>query len=211
MEHLVLDEARLIAQSCRHYRQPYTAATEALQPQYGQPHQLAQSEIAAILNPPDMRSGDTKGFQHFALSVDLLVGMLISLEGPHGTDIRSTGHVDRLLSKLPKHFRDSFVEHLQAQGRLSTTQLNPYDLRDLANWLKDKEEAQRLSAKMAQRHRPDESRLQERTTSTSLQATWAARVCVPRLRQRQSSGQSSSGGTGLRHQVTEGQEVLPFL
>lgn len=70
--------------------------------------------------------------------------MLISLEGPHGTEIRPTGHVERLLSKLPKHFRDSFVEHLQAQGHLNTTELNPCNLKDLANWLRDEAEAQRL-------------------------------------------------------------------
>lgn len=105
---------------------------EALQRQYGQPHQLAQSEIAAILNAPDVRSRDTKGFQRFALNVDLLAGMLISLEGPHGTEIMSTGHVDRLLSKLPKHLRDSFVEHLQSKDCIHTTQLNPYNLKDLA-------------------------------------------------------------------------------
>ncbi|KAF0040561.1 hypothetical protein F2P81_006459 [Scophthalmus maximus] len=85
MEQLVLDEARLIAQSCRHYAQPYTAAMQALQRQYGQPHQLAQSEIATILNSPDVKPGDTRAFQTFALSVDLLVGMLTSLEGPNLT------------------------------------------------------------------------------------------------------------------------------
>lgn len=37
MEHLVLDEAKLIAQSCRHYVQPYTAAMQALQ-RHGPPH-----------------------------------------------------------------------------------------------------------------------------------------------------------------------------
>ncbi|KAK7881024.1 hypothetical protein WMY93_030613 [Mugilogobius chulae] len=166
MDHLVLEEARLIAQSCRHYAQPYTAAIEALQRQYGQPHQLAQSEIAAILNAPDVRSGDSKGFQSFALNVDLLVGMLISLEGPNGTEIMSTGHVDRLLSKLPKYMRDSFVEHLQVQGRLHTSRLNPYNLKDLADWLKVKAEAQRISAKMAQRHRPEEPSVSRRDRPT---------------------------------------------
>lgn len=43
MEQLVLDEAKLIAQACRHHPAPYTAAMAALQRQYGQPHQLAQS------------------------------------------------------------------------------------------------------------------------------------------------------------------------
>ncbi|KAK0150704.1 Filamentous hemagglutinin [Merluccius polli] len=149
VEHLVLDEARLIAQSCRHYAQPYTAAMQALQRQYGQPHQLVQSEI---LNSPDLKAGDSKAFQSFALSVDLLVGMLTSLEGPNGMEVMSTGHVDRLLSKLPKQSRDSFVEHLQAQGRLNTNSLNPYNLRDLSDWLRVKAEIQRLSTRMAQRH-----------------------------------------------------------
>lgn len=81
--------------------------------------------------------------------------MLTSLEGPNGMEVTSTGHVDRLLSKLPRHIRDSFVEHLQVQGHLSTSSLNPYNLRDLANWLKIKAETQRLSAKMAQRHRTE--------------------------------------------------------
>lgn len=155
MEQLVLEEARLIAQSCRHHAQPYTASMQALQREYGQPHQLAQGEIAAILNSPDVRAGDSKAFQSFALRVDLLVGMLTSLEGPQGLELMSTGHVDRLLSKLPRHLRDSFIEHLQVRGRLQTQSLNPYNLRDLAEWLKVKAEAQRLSAKMCQRNQTE--------------------------------------------------------
>lgn len=61
-------------------------------------------------------------------------------------EVMSTGHVDRLLSKLPKHSRDGFVEHLQVQGHLNTNS-------DLSNWLRVKAEAQRLSERMAQRHR----------------------------------------------------------
>ncbi|KAF0040518.1 hypothetical protein F2P81_006416 [Scophthalmus maximus] len=89
------------------------AAMQALQQAYGQPHQLAQGEIAAILNSPDVKAGDPKAFQSFAIRVDLLVGMLSSLEGPNGIELMSTGHMDRLLSKLPRHLRDSFIEHLQ--------------------------------------------------------------------------------------------------
>ena len=124
----------------------------ALQRQYGQPHQLAQSEIAAILNTPDFRAGDSKAFQTFALSVNLLVGMPMSLEGPNGTELMSTAHADRLLSKLPKYSRDSFIEHLQVWGRIQTNSLNAYNLCDLSEWLKVKAEAQRLSSKMVQRH-----------------------------------------------------------
>ncbi|XP_067308995.1 uncharacterized protein [Pseudorasbora parva] len=155
MEQLVLEEARLIAQACRHHPAPYAAAMAALQRQYGQPHQLAQSEIASLLNSPDIRAGDAKAFQSFALNVDLLVGMLMSLEGPQGRELTCTGHVDRLLSKLPKHYRDSFIEHLQLRGRLSTNSLNPYNLHDLADWLKVKAEAQRLSSKLVQRYQTE--------------------------------------------------------
>ncbi len=112
MEQLVLEEARLIVQACRHHPVPYTTAMIVLQWQYGQPHQLAQSEIAVLLNSPDIRVGDAKAFQSFALNVDLLVGMLRSLDGPQWQELSCTGHVDRQLSKMPKHYRDSFIEHL---------------------------------------------------------------------------------------------------
>jgi hypothetical protein len=48
---------------------------QALQQQYGQPHQLVQSEIAAIPNSPDVSAGNSEAFQTFALSVNLLLGM----------------------------------------------------------------------------------------------------------------------------------------
>ncbi|KAJ8290933.1 hypothetical protein GJAV_G00019370 [Gymnothorax javanicus] len=41
LEHLKLPEAQMIAQSYRHHPHPYSAAMQALQFQYGQPHQLA--------------------------------------------------------------------------------------------------------------------------------------------------------------------------
>ena len=135
-----------------HHSQPYTEAMKAGQCQYGQPHELAQSEIATILNLPDIKAGDSKAFQSFSLSINLLVGMLTSLEGPQGTELTCTGHVDRLLSKLPKHSRDGFIEHLQVRGRLQTNHLNPYNLHDLSEWLSVKAAAQRLSAKMVQRY-----------------------------------------------------------
>lgn len=61
LEHLKLPEAKHadIGQACRHDPFPYTAAMQALQLHYGQPHQLAQSEITAILTAPDLKSGDT--------------------------------------------------------------------------------------------------------------------------------------------------------
>lgn len=66
---------------------------------------------------------------------------MLSLEGPQGQELTYRGHVNRLLSKLPKHYGDSFIKHLQLRGRLNTDSLNPYNLHDLADWLKVKAEA----------------------------------------------------------------------
>lgn len=49
-----------------------------LQLQYGQPQQLAQSEIAAILTAPEVKLNVARSFQSFALRVPLLVSMLLS-------------------------------------------------------------------------------------------------------------------------------------
>lgn len=179
MEQLILDEARLIAQAYRHYPQPYTMAMQALQRQYGQPHQLAQSEISAILNAPDVKPGDSKAFQSFVLNVDLLVGMLKALEGPNRMEITSTGHVDKLLSKLPRYSRDNFVDHLQAHGRFQTNSLNPYNLRDLAEWSKFKAEAQRLSSKMVQCHQAEKQAAPKRERTSAPKSKTLLSIMAP--------------------------------
>lgn len=58
-----------------HDPRPYTAAVQALQDKYGQPRQLVQSELGAMLNTPGIKMGDAEAFDAFALSVQSLVGM----------------------------------------------------------------------------------------------------------------------------------------
>lgn len=152
LEHLKLPEAQMIGQSCRHHPNPYSATMQALQLQYAQPHQLAQSEIAAILTTSDVKPGDAHTFQSFALRVHLLVSMLLSLEGPKGMELNCCSHVDRLLSKLPKYHRDGFIKYLQMQGKLNSTSINPYNLQDLNGWLQGKAQQQRLSNRLVQRY-----------------------------------------------------------
>ncbi|GAA6089522.1 uncharacterized protein LOC113069086 [Tachysurus ichikawai] len=84
-----------------YHPQPYSAALQALQDKYGQPRQLVQSELGAILNTPPLRVGDANAFDSFALSVQSLVGMLRTLEGQNGCELLCGSHVDHLLSKLP--------------------------------------------------------------------------------------------------------------
>ncbi|XP_042615149.1 uncharacterized protein LOC122145431 [Cyprinus carpio] len=140
----------MIGQSCRHHLYPYSAAMQALQLQYGQPHQLAQSEIAAILTAPEVKPNDAHSFQSFALRVHLLVSMLLSLEGTRGMELNCCSHVDRLLSKLPKYLRDGFIEFLQLRGKLNSPSINPYYLQDFAGWLQVKAQQQRLSSRLVQ-------------------------------------------------------------
>lgn len=52
----------------------------ALHEKYGQPHQLALWRIAVVLESPDIKRGDVTAFQRFAFQVQLLVGLLRTLE-----------------------------------------------------------------------------------------------------------------------------------
>ncbi|XP_048010442.1 uncharacterized protein LOC125244397 [Megalobrama amblycephala] len=192
LEHLKLPEAQMIGQSCRHEARPYTAAMQALQLHYGQPHQLAQSEIAAILNAPDVKVGDASSLQSFALRVHLLVSMLLSLEGPRGIELSCCSHVDRLLSKLPKYLRDNFIEFLQMQGKLNVASLNPYNLQDFSGWLQGKAQQQRLSSRLVERYQREKS-------SYSLQGRASTR----------SKGQGASVYHGTEPQIVEAPKPVP--
>ncbi|KAI4886256.1 hypothetical protein NFI96_006961 [Prochilodus magdalenae] len=120
LDHLKLPSAYKLAQAYMHDPMPYTSALQALQDKYGQPRQLVQSELGAIFNSSPIKFGDPEAFDNFALSVQALVGMLRSLEGENGYELRCGSHVDRLLSKLPANYRDSFVEYSLNHGILRT-------------------------------------------------------------------------------------------
>ncbi len=120
LSHLKLSSAHQLAKSFMYHPQPYTAALQALQDKYGQPRQLVQSELGAILSTPPLKLGDANAFDSFALSVQSLVGMLRTLEGQNGYELLCGSHVDRLLSKLPPAYRDSFVEYCLSRGILQT-------------------------------------------------------------------------------------------
>ncbi|KAI2652441.1 3-dehydroquinate synthase [Labeo rohita] len=84
---------------------------QALQLQYGQPHQLAQSETAAILTAPEVKPNDALSFQSFTLRAHLLVSMLLSLEGPRGMELNCCSHVDCLLSKATQPAKAWYLPH----------------------------------------------------------------------------------------------------
>ncbi|KAK7882056.1 hypothetical protein WMY93_028230 [Mugilogobius chulae] len=149
LDHLKLPSAYKLAQAYMHDPRPYTSALQALQDKYGQPRQLVQSELGAILNLPQIKAGDPEAFDNFALSVQALVGMLRSLEGENGYELRCGSHVDRLLSKLPANYRDGFVEYSINQGILQTGTDKTYTLFDFSAWLQLKSQAKRISSRAA--------------------------------------------------------------
>ncbi|RXN12018.1 guanine nucleotide-binding subunit alpha-12 isoform X2 [Labeo rohita] len=67
VDHLQLEEAKLIADSFLNSPYPYTATMAALTEKFGKPHQLALSKIARVMDAPDVRPGDPEAFERFAL------------------------------------------------------------------------------------------------------------------------------------------------
>ncbi|KAK9969697.1 hypothetical protein ABG768_027849 [Culter alburnus] len=144
LSHLKFASAQQLAKAYMHHPQPYTAALQALQEKYGQPRQLVQAELGAIMSTPPLRMGDTNAFDSFALSVQSLVGMLRTLEGQNGYELMCGSHVDRLLGKMPPAYRDGFVEYCLSHGILQTGTDRTYTLPDLAAWLQTKSQAKIL-------------------------------------------------------------------
>lgn len=64
VDHLKLEEALLIADSYSNSLYPFSDTMEALNQQYGQPHQLALQRIAELMDAPNIISGDVKAFAH---------------------------------------------------------------------------------------------------------------------------------------------------
>uniref|UniRef100_A0AAV2K5E6 Uncharacterized protein n=1 Tax=Knipowitschia caucasica TaxID=637954 RepID=A0AAV2K5E6_KNICA len=130
LDHLYLEEAKLIADAYLHSTTPFSDTMAALNDKLGQPHQLALRRIAAVMDSPDIRRGDVVAFEKFSLQIQSLVGMLKIL-GPDGeVELQCGSHVARLLSKLPPEQRADFRRCMY--NRSGQT----YTLNDLAMWLK---------------------------------------------------------------------------
>lgn len=129
VDHLRLEEAKLIADAYLNSPTPYTDTMRALYDRFGQPHQLALKKIASVLDAPEIKRGDSVAFQRFSLQVQSLVGLLKTL-GPEGEiELNCGSHVARLLTKLPAEQRADFRRHQFKQPGTSHT------LHDLSQWL----------------------------------------------------------------------------
>lgn len=148
LDHLRFPAAVQIAKRYINSTSPYTSAMTALQMRYGQPRQLVQGELKAILNAPPVRSGDYQGIEDFAATVGTLVGMLSTMEGPSSSELCCGSHVDTLLTKLPPNFRDSFAEHCFNRGIIQSGSDKTYTLPDFAEWLERKVQTLQVSRRI---------------------------------------------------------------
>ncbi|XP_073770437.1 uncharacterized protein [Danio rerio] len=129
VDHLRLEEACLIADSYINSPMPFSDTMAALNEKFGQPHHVALKKIAAVMDSPEIKRGDTAAFERFALHVQSLVGMLKTL-GPEGeAELRCGSHVARLLTKLPTELRANFRRQMFHRSGSTHTLL------DLAEWL----------------------------------------------------------------------------
>lgn len=158
LDHLELPSAYQVAKRYVNDPTPYTSAMQALQQRYGQPRQLVQGELKAILNSPTIKLGDAQAFEDFSSAVNTLVGMLSNMDGPSQSELRCGSHVDTLLCKLPPNYRDSFAEYCLARGIIRSGSDQTYTLPDLAEWLERKSQAIQISRRATETGLPESAR-----------------------------------------------------
>lgn len=69
VDHLKLEEAKLIADANLISPTPYADTMTALHDKFGQPHQLALKKIASVLEAPEVKRGDIAAFKKFSLQI----------------------------------------------------------------------------------------------------------------------------------------------
>lgn len=131
LDHLKVDAARHLALAYSNAPNPFTRALHALDERYGQPRQLAQKEIRAIMELPNIRQGDGVAFNKFALRIHSLVGLLQTLGYESHAELSCGSHVERLLEKLPADHYRQFKRYILMLKPNAFT----YNLLDFSAWL----------------------------------------------------------------------------
>lgn len=88
LDHLKLDEARLLADSYLNSPFPYSDTMCALNEWFCQPDKMALKKIAKVMDSPDILKGDFKAFDRFALEMGALIGMLETLRDEGEAELR---------------------------------------------------------------------------------------------------------------------------
>ncbi|XP_073718868.1 uncharacterized protein [Misgurnus anguillicaudatus] len=178
LELLKLPNAYQVAKRYVNDPTPYTSAIHALEQRYGQPRQLVQGELKAILNSPPIKPGDAQAFEDFSAAVSTLVGLLGTMDGPSRAELRCGSHVDTLLSKLPANYRDGFAEYCISQGIIRSGTDNTYTLPDFALWLERKAQAIQVSRRVTEASRMEHAQIERRDRATRPQKSKSANVYI---------------------------------
>lgn len=107
---------------------------------------------------PPVRFNDNEAFGSFTPSVHSLVGMLQSLEGQNGYELKCGCHVDLLLGKLPPSLQDNLFQHCMNKDILTTNADEAYIFIDLAKWLQTKARAKRFASQAVATYKSDFSK-----------------------------------------------------
>lgn len=164
LDHLKLDEARLVADSYLNSPYPYSDTMAALNERFGQPHKLALKKIAKVMDY--CPGGDIEAFDRFALQIRALVGMLETL-GDGESELRCGSHVERLLSKLPAEMRSGFRRQMYHRPG------SVYNLCEFSKWLQYEAWCQSSESQISYKSQRPEQRPERRreTKSTARTAT----------------------------------------
>ncbi|XP_076857121.1 uncharacterized protein LOC143511024 [Brachyhypopomus gauderio] len=174
---------------------PYSSAMHALEQRYGQPRQLVQGELKAILNSPPIRPGDAQALEDFSSAVSTLVGLLSTIDGPSRAELRCGSHVDTLLSKLPATYRDRFAEHCISKGIICSGSDQTYTLPDFAHWLERKAQAIQVARRATEASKPEVTQPERKNKTTKPQQSKSATIYVTNQPESSESPQSSVTST----------------
>lgn len=135
--HLKCEEALLVANSFISSMQPYTEAMKMLTDMYGQPDRIIIQQIRALVNGPDIQTGDKHAFLIFVLRVRSMVEMLKQQGNQSHYELNSCSQASLLVNKLPEDLQNSFNRFTEKQKITLPTLLH------LSEWLNNEMRIQR--------------------------------------------------------------------
>lgn len=127
----------LVADSFLSSTQPYTEAMKMLTDMYGQPDRIIIQQIRALVNGPDIQTGDKHAFLIFVLRVRSVVETWKQQHNRGRHELNSCSQVYLLVNKLPEDLQNSFNRFTEEQKITLPTLLH------LAEWLNNEIRVQR--------------------------------------------------------------------
>lgn len=141
--HLKCEEALLVANSFISSMQPYTEAMKVLTNMYGQPDRIIIQQVRALVNGPDIQTGDKHAFLIFVLRVRSMVEMLKQQGIQRRYELNSCSQASLLVNKLPEDLQNSFNRFIEKQKITLPTLLH------LGEWLNNEIRVQQFKVSIS--------------------------------------------------------------